>query len=136
MKATVLDASALLAMFFGEPGVELVRDLFQRAAEVDRPLLVSAVNWAEVLYLLARRQGTEGVEVVRQFERTMPLHVAPLDLELAELAAELKATRKLALADACAAALAKQQKAELITGDLEFKVLEKEIKIGWLPKAS
>jgi ribonuclease VapC len=136
LKPIVLDASALLAMFFGEPGGEMMCDLFQRAAEADRPLLVSAVNWAEVLYRLARRQGQEGWEVARHFERTMPLHVTPIDLELAELAAELKATRKLALADACAAALAKQQKAELITGDLEFKVLEKEIRIGWLPKAS
>ena len=136
MKATVLDASALLAMFFGEPGVALLRDLFQRAAEADRPLLVCAVNWAEVLYRLAQREGPEGVEVARRFEQTMPLHVVPLDLGLAELAAELKATRKLALADACAAALAKQQKAEFVTGDQEFKVLEKEIKIVWLPKAS
>jgi len=132
MKTTVLDASALLAMFFGEPGMELVRDLFQRAAEADRPLLVSAVNWAEVLYRLARRQGQDGVEIARHFERTMPLHVAPIDLELAEQTAEFKATRKLALADAFAAALAKHKKAELITGDLEFKVLEKEIKIIWL----
>jgi ribonuclease VapC len=135
LKPIVLDASALLAMFFGEPGVEMMCDLFQRAAEADRPLLVSAVNWAEVLYRLARRQGQAGLEVARHFERTMPLHVAPIDLELAELAAELKATRKLALADAFAAALAKQKKAELITGDQEFKVLEKEIKIGWLPRA-
>ncbi len=132
MKTTVLDASALLAMFFGEPGTELVRDLFQSAAEADRPLLVSAVNWAEVLYRLARRQGESGVEVARHFERTMPLHVVPIDLALAELAAELKATRKLALTDAFAAVLAKQKKAELITGDLEFKVVEKEIKIVWL----
>ena len=134
MKTTVLDASALLAMFFGEPGMELMRDLFQRAAEADRPLLVSAVNWAEVLYRLARRQGQEGVEVARHFERTMPLHVAPIDLELAELAAELKATRKLPLADACAAALTKHKKAELITGDLEFKQVEGEIKIVWLKR--
>ncbi|MEI8041963.1 MAG: hypothetical protein WCL11_11180 [Verrucomicrobiota bacterium] len=31
-----------------------------------------------------------------------------------------------------AAALAKQLKAELVTGDMEFKAMEKEIKIAWL----
>jgi hypothetical protein len=31
-----------------------------------------------------------------------------------------------------AAALAKEKKAELVTGDPEFKPLEKEIKIHWL----
>ncbi len=132
MKTTVLDASALLAMFFGEPGVDMMRDLFNRAAEADRPLLVSAVNWAEVLYKLTRRHGQEGLEVARRFDRTMPLHVVPVDLELAELAAEFKAARKLALADAFAAALAKHKKAELVTGDQEFKAVEKEIKIGWM----
>jgi predicted nucleic acid-binding protein len=132
LKTTVLDASALLAMFFGEPGVDMMRDLFHRAAEADRPLLVGAVNWAEVLYKLTRRQGQEGLEVARRFDRTMPLHVVPVDLELAEMAAEFKANRKLALADAFAAALAKHKKAELVTGDQEFKAVEKEIKINWL----
>ena len=36
------------------------------------------------------------------------------------------------LADAFAAALAKEKKAELVTGDPEFKALAKEIKINWL----
>jgi predicted nucleic acid-binding protein len=40
---------------------------------------------------------------------------------------------KMSLADAFAAALAKEKKAELITGDVEFKALEREIKIHWLP---
>ncbi|MFZ2643916.1 MAG: PIN domain-containing protein [Verrucomicrobiia bacterium] len=132
MKTTVLDASALLAMFFGEPGVDMMRDLFHRAAEADRPLLVSAVNWAEVLYRLSRQRGQEGLEVARHFGRTMPLHVVPVDLEQAEMAAEFKATRKLALADAFAAALAKHKKAELVTGDQEFRAVAKEITIEWL----
>ena len=44
-----------------------------------------------------------------------------------------KARHRLSLADALAAALAKEKKAELVTGDPEFKALEKEIKIAWLP---
>jgi predicted nucleic acid-binding protein len=36
------------------------------------------------------------------------------------------------LADAFAAALAKERKGELVTGDPEFKPLEREIKIHWL----
>ena len=41
-------------------------------------------------------------------------------------------TNRFSLADAFAAALAKEKKAELVTGDPEFKALEKEIKIHWL----
>ena len=132
MKTSVLDASALLAMFFGEPGMEQVRDLFHKAADADKPLFIGAVNWAEVLYKLERKQGHAGLETARRFERTMPLEVAPLDRDLAESAAALKVAHDLGLADACAAALTKSKKAELVTADIEFKPLEKEIKINWL----
>jgi predicted nucleic acid-binding protein len=132
VKTTVLDASALLAMFFGQPGMEQVRDLFHKAADADKPMFISAVNWAEVLYKLERKHGKEGLETARHFELTMPLDVAPLDRELAESAAHLKNEYDLGLADAFAAALAKHKKAELVTADYEFKSMEKEIKIGWL----
>jgi predicted nucleic acid-binding protein len=132
VKTTVLDACALLALFLDEPGAEKMEFLFLAAAEADKPMLISAVNWAEVLYKLERKHGKEGLETARHFERTMPLAVAPLDLELAEAAAHLKNKHKLGLADAFAAALAKGKKAELVTADLEFKALEKEIKVVWL----
>ena len=132
MKTTVLDASALLAMFFGQPGMEQVRDLFHKASDADKPMLISAVNWAEVLYKLERKQGNVGLQTAQHFERTMPLDVVPLDRELAESAAHLKNEHNLGLADAFAAALTKSKKAELVTADTEFKALEKEIKINWL----
>lgn len=132
MKPVVLDASALLAMFFGEPGMEKMRDLFHKASEADRPVFISAVNWAEVLYRMERKQGKAGYETARQFERTTPLETVPVDRELAEIAAHLKNEHDLGLADAFAAALAKSKKAELVTADTDFKPLEKEIKIAWL----
>ncbi len=132
MKAVVLDASAMLAMFFGQPGMEQMRDLFHKASEADRPVFITAVNWAEVLYKMERRHGKAGLETARQFERTTPLEAVPVDRELAESAALLKNSHKLGLADAFAAALAKSKKAELVTGDHEFKALEKEIKVVWL----
>jgi len=132
VKTTVLDASALLAMFFDEPGAEKVENLFHQAAEADKPMLIAAVNWAEVLYKMQRKHGAKGLEGAQHFERTMPLDVAPLDRELAETAAQLKTAHDLGLADAFAAALAKSKKAELVTADTEFKALEKEIKVVWL----
>lgn len=134
MKATVLDASAMLAMFFGQPGMEQMRDLFHKASEADRPVYISAVNWAEVLYQMERKQGKIGYEAACLFERTTTLEAVPVDRELAEMAALLKNERGLGLADAFAAALAKSKKAELVTADHEFKAVEKEIKINWLAK--
>lgn len=119
-------------MFFDEPGAEKVENLFHQAAEADKPMFIAAVNWAEVLYKMQRKHGAKGLEGAQHFERTMPLDVAPLDRELAEAAAQLKAANGLGLADAFAAALAKSKKAELVTADTEFKALEKEIKVVWL----
>jgi len=132
MKTTVLDASAMLAMFFGQPGMEQVRDLFHKASEADRPVFISAVNWADVLYKMERKHGKAGYETARQFERTTPLEAVPVDRELAEAAALLKNAHGLGLADAFAAALAKGKKAELVTADQKFKAVEKEMKIVWL----
>ena len=132
MKTTVLDASALLAMFFGQPGMEQMRDLFHKASEADRPVFISAVNWAEVLSKMERKHGKAGYETARQFERATPLETVPVDRDLAETVAHLKNAHDLGLADAFAAALAKSKKAELGTGDTDFKSLEKEIKINWL----
>jgi predicted nucleic acid-binding protein len=134
MKTTVLDASAMLAYFLDEPGAEKVEHLFQAAAEADRPVFISAVNWAEVLYKMERKQGKAGYETARQFERTTPLETVPVDRELAESAALLKNEYDLGLADAFAAAVAKNKKAELVTSDHDFKPVEKEIKINWLTK--
>ena len=132
MKPTVLDASAMLAMFFGQPGMEQMRNLFHKASEANRPVYISAVNWAEVLYKMERKHGKAGLDTARQFERTTPLETVPVDRELAETAAGLKNEHGLGLADAFAAALAKIRKAELVTADTEFKSVEKEIKINWL----
>ena len=62
----------------------------------------------------------------------LPLEIVPVGQELAELAGELKVTKKMSLADCFAAALAKREGAEIYTGDPEFKTVEREIKIVWL----
>ena len=60
------------------------------------------------------------------------MNFIPPTRRLADFAADFKARFKFSLADAFAAALAKEKKTELVTGDPEFKPLEKEIKINWL----
>ncbi|MBN8247617.1 MAG: hypothetical protein J0L84_09255 [Verrucomicrobia bacterium] len=65
---------------------------------------------------------------------TLPIDVLGVDgdLRLSRQAAIDKPTWRLSLVDTFAAALAKEKKAEPVTGDPEFKALEKEIKIMWL----
>ena len=133
MRVTVFDSYAVLALFFEEPGAEVVEGILHEAAIADKPVLITAMNWAEVLYRMKRKRGDEGVATAKRFEATMPLDVAPVDRAMAEIAAEYKAAHRMSLADAFAAALAKQKKAELVTGDQEFKAVEDELKkIRWL----
>ena len=89
-------------------------------------------RYAEVKYAVVRKDGAERWEEIARELPTLPIEFRAGDRALADLAADFKARFKLSLADAFAAALAKEKKAELVTGDLEFKPLEKEIKIIWL----
>jgi predicted nucleic acid-binding protein len=54
------------------------------------------------------------------------------DLALTRQAAIYKAMHRMSYADCFAAALSKQKNAELLTGDPEFKAVEKDIRIHWL----
>ena len=76
------------------------------------------------------RQGGGGLG--SQDLSQLPIELVEADLPLAKQAAIYKATNKMSYADAFAAALAKIKNADLVTGDAEFKPLEKEIKINWL----
>ncbi len=134
MKAVVFDTSALLALLFDEPGAETVEALMHRASEKEQPMLMSAVNWAETCYRVEQKRGPEALARAKEFATTATIMVVPADRELAELAASYRAADTLALADAFAAALAKNRKAELVTADREFKSVEGEIKVIWLAR--
>jgi len=128
----VLDSHALLAYFRNEPGAEFVENLLVKAAASHRPLHMTEVNYAEVKYTLIRKDGMAAWEESARVLESLPIEFHPATRALADVAAGYKARHKLSLADVFAAALAKERKAELVTGDREFKPLEKEIRIVWL----
>lgn len=132
MKSSVLDSYAVLAFLFQESGHEIIVALFEKAAESDKTLLIAAPNWAEVRYMIERKVGIAKWREARAKLLGLPIEIVPVDQELAEIAGEIKATKKMSLADCFAAALAKQQKGEIYTGDPEFRAIGEEIKIIWL----
>lgn len=132
MRRAVLDSYAVLAFLFKERGCEKVLDLFEKAAQTDQVLFIAATNWAEVRYMVERKVGAGRWSEVRHKLLGLPLEVVPTDQSLAELAGEIKVAGKMSLADCFAAALAQHKKADLYTGDLDFKAVEKDIKVMWL----
>ena len=132
MKSSVLDSYAVLAFLFQESGYEKVVALLEKAAESDKTLLIAAPNWAEVRYMVERKVGIVQWRETRAKLLGLPIKIVPVDQELAEMAGEIKAHEKMSLADCFAAALGKQNKADIYTGDPEFRAIEDEIKVIWL----
>ena len=132
MPAKVLDSFALIAYFRDGPGAEAVENLLVAAGKKDSPLHMTDVNYAEVKYFIVKKDGAEAWAEAAKILQGLPIDFHPTNRALADLAADFKARFKMSLADAFAAALAKEKKAELVTGDPELKVLAKEIAIHWL----
>ena len=132
MTAKILDSWALLAFFKGENAADQVETLIHRATDEKVRLFLCVVNWGEVYYGMWRAGGKDAADEVAADMARMPIEWVDADLHLANQAAIYKAENKMSYADAFAAASAKIKNAELVTGDAEFKPLEKDIKINWL----
>lgn len=132
MSARVLDSFALIAYFRDEPGAEAVEQLLISASKKNSPLLMTDVNYAEVEYSIVKKDGAAAWADAAKVLEGLPIDFHSTTRALADSAADFKARFRLSLADAFAAALARENKAELVTGDPEFKPLEQEIRIHWL----
>ena len=130
--AKVLDSWALLCYLEQEPGFEKIIELFEKAVESSKPLLMCIVNWGEVYYQVARRFGDQKAQEIEQLIQTLPITLVEANKELTREAARIKATKRMAYADCFAVALARLRKAELYTGDPEFRAVEKDVKVVWL----
>ena len=110
---------ALLAFLRGEPGEEEFAEALEHAGLRDEPLRMTEVGYAEVKYIVLRKEGTaRWQEQAPTSSGTIPIAFQPATRELADLAADFIARYKLSLADAFAAALAKERKAGLlVAGD-------------------
>jgi ribonuclease VapC len=130
--APVLDSHALLKFLRDEPGAETVSLILEKAGQRDQPVHMTEVNYAEVQYMVRRKDGDAAWTAVANELRAAPIEFHPADRRLADMAADFKSRHKMSLTTAFAAALAKERNSELVTGDPEFKPLQKEIKIHWL----
>lgn len=132
MGTKVLDSYAMMAFFEDEPGADFVRSLILQAEENKVELLMSVLNLGEVWYSIARTNSTEIADRYIHEIEGMAIEIVDVDWQLTRRAAAFKVNGNISYADCFAAALAKNRKAELITGDTEFKVLQGEIDIAWI----
>ena len=133
-QAFVLDSFALLALLSRESGSQDVADLLRKAQEEEARVLMTWVHAGEVAQIVERRWGRERMVAALTMTEATALEIVSVDRELALMAAHIKANHAIGYADACAAALAQHCAATLVTGDPEFKLLEKVVDIHWLPQ--
>jgi predicted nucleic acid-binding protein len=130
-----LDANALVGLFEDrEVTAEKVERLMEHALDEERPLLMSAVNWGEVVYVAWRLHGEVAAREVETRMREMPITVIAADRDRASRAAALKQRHSLSYADAFAAELAIESGAWLVTADPEFSKVGKTLSIYSLPR--
>jgi uncharacterized protein len=136
MATMVLDAHALMVLFNDEPGADEVEKILRKAESGNPRLLMSVINWGEIYYSIMRGASQELADSKSHEIAGMRIELTPVDardLELIRQAAVFKATKKMSYADCFAAALAKINNAELITGDPDFRAVEDDLKkIRWL----
>jgi ribonuclease VapC len=131
-KALVFDSWAILAYLGDEASSQEVADLIAGAHEHRIPMFMSNVNAGEVWYILAREiSESEADKAVADLVR-LGIELIDANWPLTRIAAGFKAHHRMSYADCFAAALAKDHKADLLTGDKEFKQVEAEVSIRWL----
>jgi PIN domain nuclease of toxin-antitoxin system len=134
MKASILDASALLRYIDDEAGAESVEDILSACVAGKAEVCISAMQLAEVAGNLRKRLGN--VQQERILSSILPgeSEIIPLTGERAVLAAGIKVDRNLSYADAIALELAMSLKDHvLVTADYGFKGVDDLARIEFLP---
>jgi len=130
----VFDANAILDFLESGRGSKTVEHILHEALSQPSQILVSVVNWGEVLYLLWTRRGEQKARETLGRLRPLPLQLVPVDLDQALKAAEIKALHRMPFVDCLAAALAELHRATLVTADRDFEKLGRRVQILWLAR--
>ena len=122
MSAWVLDASALLAYLWQEPGHETVAQRIEQST-----VMMSSVNLSEVL----SRAADKGMSppAMAALQAALPFEIIPFDRAQAQTAASLRPPTKalgLSLGDRACLALAIERQAVALTADQVWQELEIE----------
>ena len=119
----VLDASALLALLFAEPGAERVADVIAEGA------VISTVNLSEVAALLVRHGQEPEKTLVPVLEQVAVELFTPEDALTAAKLSPLTAPKGLSLGDRACLALAKRLAARAVTAERAWAQLEVDLQI-------
>jgi uncharacterized protein len=129
-KKKVFDSFALLAYLKMEGKYKKVKDLLVSEGVL---LLMNEINVDETFYVLARERGLEKAEYfINTILPSLPIETVPHTLHDVIEAARIKSTHSISYADCFVVATASRERAAIITGDPEFKKVQKVVEIEWM----
>jgi len=129
----VLDSYAILAFIEDEEGAAKVEELLLQAETGSVRLLMNVVNLGEIWSAIARRKGQACADDTVREIQSLKITVQSVDWSLTHQAALFKMRGNLSYADCFAAAQTLLTGGTLVTGDQEFRRLEADINVLWLP---
>ena len=135
LNSIVLDSFALIGYLENETFSPKVEKLLKKARQGKIRIYLHAIHLGEVYYITRREQGQDLADLAYARIKAFPLqYIDTIDDEMLRTAARLKANYPISYADAFAAALALIHGSSLLTGDPEYKKMEKKenIAIEWL----
>jgi ribonuclease VapC len=134
-KKRLLDSYALLAYLNKEDGFEKVRNVLANAQKSGRPVLMNELNIGETYYILYRKRGFGKAEYfLDTILAGLPISMISNDFNAVISASKIKAQYALSFADCFVVATAQRENAVILTGDPEFKNVDKFVNIDWLTK--
>jgi predicted nucleic acid-binding protein len=128
----VLDAFPVLCWLQEEPGHQILENLLSEAEEGKCTLWMNIVNLGEVFYRICKVVSLTKAEQTVAKIRILPISIVSASDEMVMEAARIKGKHPISYADAFAVATALGVGAPVVTGDPEYRSVEKVVKILWV----
>lgn len=130
----IFDSFAVLAYHYGEAGKEKVKELLLKAEKGEVEGYFHWINIGEVYYILHKEEGEGVANRAIALIRRWPLTFVLPDEGNFLFAARIKAKYPISYADAFVVATAINKRARIVTGEPEFKKVEKIASMLWIKK--
>jgi len=122
----VLDAYGLIKWLLEEPGYKIVENYLS-----SHEVWMNLINFGEIYYRLIKNGLQDEAHSLWSVRERLPINYVEANWTRIKEAAEIKANYPVSYADAFCMALGIEKNAPIVTGDPEFRKVEK-IKLIWI----
>lgn len=131
-KKRLLDSCALLVYLKKELDYQRVLEILSVGSKEGR-VVMNEINVGECHYLVARERGLEQADyLIDTIIPNLPIKLVSNTFDDIIAASRVKSKHSIPYADCFAVATAIREKAVIVTGDPDFKLVEGIVEIEWL----